>query len=146
MQAEQSLLVSVLNQSAKGTKMTYCFRNVWKSELSKDSMTKLQGDFIWKLNNKLFAWVIFDTLLFISTLILHLQPTYWIPLFEGNKLIIRVLFLTLIQHYIRNLRGNAFKHQHWIWLHPLVTAQKFNFMQQNHLEKNSSYTAKILSS
>ena len=73
-------------------------------------MTKKQGDFIWKLSNKLFAWIIFDTLLFISTLILHLQPTYWI-LFEGNKLVIRELFLTLIQHYIRNSRGNAFKHQ-----------------------------------
>ena len=32
--------VSWINQSAKGTKMTYCFRNVWKSELSKDSVTK----------------------------------------------------------------------------------------------------------
>ena len=66
---------------------------------------------MWKLNNKLFAWIIFDTLLFISMLILHLQPTYWIPLFERNKLVIRVLFLTVIQHYIRNSKGNAFKHQ-----------------------------------
>ena len=59
---------SMENQTAKGTKMTYCFRNVWKSELSKDSVTKKQGDFIWKLSNKLFVWIIFDTLLFISTL------------------------------------------------------------------------------
>ena len=119
--------------------MTYCFRDVWKSELSKDSLTKKQGDFIWKLSNKLFAWIIFDTLLFVSTLILHLQPTYWI-LFEGNELVIRVLFLTLIQHYIRNSRGNAFKHQNWFWLNPLIKAQKSKFMQQNHLEKISSYT------
>ena len=53
---------------------------------------------------------------------LHLQSTYWIPLFEGNKLVIRVLFLTLIQHYIRNPRGNAFKHQK-----TLVKAQKIQF-------------------
>ena len=47
----------------------------------------------------------------LGPLVLHLQPTYWIPLFEGNKLVIRVLFLTLIQHHIRNSRGNAFRHQ-----------------------------------
>ena len=75
------------------------------------AVTRQQGDFIWKLNNKLFAWIIFDTLLFISTLILHLQLMYWIPLFEGNKLVKHVLFLTLIQNYIRNSRGNAFTHQ-----------------------------------
>ena len=82
-----------------------------------------QGDFIWKLSNKPFAWIIFDTLLFISTLSLHLQPTYWI-LFEGNKLVVRDLFLTVTQHYIRNSRGNAFKHQNWFGLNPLVKAQK----------------------
>ena len=50
--------------------------------------------------------MIFDTF----AIFLHLQPTYW-NLFEGNKLVIRDLFLTLIQHYIRNSRGNTFKHQ-----------------------------------
>ena len=63
-------------KAPKGTKMTYCFRNVWKSELSKDSVTKQQGDFIWQLSNKLFAWIILDTLLFF-TFAAHVLDFVW---------------------------------------------------------------------
>ena len=108
-------------------------------------MTKYQDDSIWKLNDKLFAWIIFYTLLFISTLILHLQPTYWIPLFEGNKLVIRVLFLTsrtifeIREDMLLNIKTD-------FDLIRLQRHKQSNFMQKTHLEKMSSYTAKILSS